>query len=48
MTLQIEVSQVAAAMDAVEVAIRAETARLSVDEVVDICSAAAASRTGAS
>ena len=46
MALKIDVLEVTAALDAVEVAVRAVLERLSVDGMFELCSNALAGRTG--
>ena len=46
MALKIDVSEVMAALDSVEVAIRAHHDRLSIDEILEMCTNAAAGSTG--
>lgn len=46
MALQIDVSEVAAALDSVEMAIRAHHDRLSIDDMLELCTNAAAGSTG--
>ena len=46
MALKIDVSEVVAALDSVEVAIRTHQERLSIDEMLALCTNAAAGTTG--
>ena len=46
MALKIDVLQVANAMDAMEVAVRAEHSRMTIDDMLQLSTAAAAGRTG--
>ena len=46
MALKIDVSEVVAALDSVEVAIRTHHDRLSIDEMLELCTNAAAGTTG--